>query len=176
MKMDNRGITLVELMIALAVSTVVILGATVFLSTSQNSYQREKTRIDLQQEAQIATAQITNMLLEATKTEVGLHPISGKTMLRIYGTPSGTSIEINEVYQDQNGKLRLNQGVTNGAVTYTYTDTNLLLADYVDDFKYSETVPSSVTGRKLGTVQLDLKTEHGKYHSENQVVLRNSSK
>lgn len=174
MKMDDKGITLVELMIALAVSTVVILGATVFLSTSQNNYQREKTRIDLQQEAQIATSQITNMLLEASETEVSLHPVSGKTMLRIYGMPTTGGILVNEIYQDADNKLRLNQGVTNSGITYTYQ--NELLADYVDAFGYAETVPSSVTGRRLGTLKLDLKAEHGKYHSENQVVLRNSSK
>lgn len=174
MKMDNKGITLVELMIALAVSTIVILGATVFLSTSQSSYQREKTRIDLQQEAQIATAQITNLLLEASETEVGLHPISGKTRLRIYGNPTAGGISISEIYQDADKKLRLSQGVTNGGIIYSYQ--NELLADYVEDFQYSETVPSNVTGRILGTLKLDLKTEYGKYHSENQVVLRNSSK
>lgn len=173
---DDRGMTLVELMIALAVSTIVIIGATVFLSTSQTSYQREKTRIDLQQEAQIATTQISNLLLEAKSTETKVHPTSGKLVLRIYGTPSGGSIEINEIYQDDNNTLRMNRMVTNGGIDYVYSYQNELLADYVDEFKYYETVPSSTTGKRLGEITLSLKSDYGSFESRNQVLLRNSSK
>ena len=47
---DNRGITLIELIIAIAISTIIVGAATFLLSTAQKNYSSASATIDLQSE------------------------------------------------------------------------------------------------------------------------------
>ena len=65
-KRDNRGLTLVELMCAIAI--LGLIGATVsgVMVVSAQSYQRGAGEIELQQEAQIAVNQIADLVIDTT--------------------------------------------------------------------------------------------------------------
>mgnify|MGYP002578479742 CR=1 FL=1 len=55
---DHRGITLVELIIAIAISTVILGAATLFLGMAHKNYNHASAQIDLQSESQILMEQI----------------------------------------------------------------------------------------------------------------------
>lgn len=66
-KMDNRGLTLVELIVAVAISTVVIAAIWQFMLISTRSYQSQKTITDLQQEVQQTMNQAENLIIDVNR-------------------------------------------------------------------------------------------------------------
>lgn len=70
MKQDNRGLTLIELIIAIAVSTI-ILGATLlFISNALRSYNFATNTIDLQMESHVMMEQVGAWIMEGNRIEV----------------------------------------------------------------------------------------------------------
>lgn len=69
MKKDNRGFTLVELLVALLVCSLVVLAAAGFLSVSVNNFNSTNTEISLQTESQIALNLVENLLIQSTSCE-----------------------------------------------------------------------------------------------------------
>lgn len=71
-KKDQRGFSLVELIVTILIMSVVMLAAAGFLITSTNSYRVSNIEIKLQMEAQTALAQLTDILMEAQSYQVKL--------------------------------------------------------------------------------------------------------
>ena len=67
---DNRGITLIELIIAIAISTIIVGAATFLLSTAQKNYSSASATIDLQSEAQILMEQMGTWIMEGNRVKV----------------------------------------------------------------------------------------------------------
>ena len=67
MKRDNSGFSLVEIIAALAVLAVASVAILQFLNTSTIHYQKENSEVEVQYEAQVATNQITDLLIDAKK-------------------------------------------------------------------------------------------------------------
>ena len=67
---DHRGITLVELIIAIAISTVILGAATLFLGMAHKNYNHASAQIDLQSESQILMEQIGMWVMEGNRVEV----------------------------------------------------------------------------------------------------------
>lgn len=63
---DNRGFSLVELIVTLLVSSFVILAASFFLTASLSTFNRNNTEVSLQMESQIAMNLIENLTVEAS--------------------------------------------------------------------------------------------------------------
>ena len=70
MQKDNRGITLIELIIAIAISTIIVGAATFLLRTAQKNYSSASATIDLQSEAQILMEQLGTWIMEGNRVEV----------------------------------------------------------------------------------------------------------
>ncbi|MGN0426415.1 MAG: PilW family protein [Agathobacter sp.] len=91
MRQDNRGLTLVELMIAIAMSTIILGAAALFLKNAMNSYETATATIDLQMESQIVMEQVGTWIMEGNSTEVVsvTDPITASTtnVLVIYNIP-----------------------------------------------------------------------------------------
>lgn len=66
MRNSNKGFTLVEMLLTLAILSVVMVGVISIMRSSSSFYKTGVKEVDLQEEAQIATAQIENMLVDAT--------------------------------------------------------------------------------------------------------------
>lgn len=64
-KKNNMGFSLVELIVSLLISSIVIATIVFFVATGLSSYQKASTETTLQMEAQTASNQITDLLLEA---------------------------------------------------------------------------------------------------------------
>lgn len=64
-KMNDRGMSLVELVVAFAILAIVTLAISGFLSTSARTYVRVNSEINLQYESQILLSQLQEYLVDA---------------------------------------------------------------------------------------------------------------
>ena len=67
MKLNNKGLTLVELVIAIAISTMIVGAAGMFLYNAERTYRVAEHSINLQMEAQILMEQMSNWIMEGNK-------------------------------------------------------------------------------------------------------------
>lgn len=121
---DNRGLTLVELICAIAIFSMVATAAGGVLIVSAKNYQRGTVEAELQQTAQLAVNQIEDLIIDANAA-----PGSSTHVLRIEKDST-----LYEVYLDSiERQLRyLEYTVTPGGMVPT-TETQVL-ADNVDIF------------------------------------------
>lgn len=70
MKRDNRGLTLVELIIAVAIASIILLAITVFVRNAMRSYQTAQNAIDLQMESHVLMEQLGAWVMEGNRVEV----------------------------------------------------------------------------------------------------------
>lgn len=65
MKANNKGFTLIELIIAAAISIVVLASLVSLIGQSMNYYRRSNEQISLQMEAQVILNQLKDLIVEA---------------------------------------------------------------------------------------------------------------
>lgn len=82
-KLNNKGLSLVELIIAISMATMVIAAATVFLYNAERSYRISQYSVDLQMEAQVLMEQMSNWVLESNHMEI----VNGGKALVLYKVP-----------------------------------------------------------------------------------------
>lgn len=81
-KSGNSGMSLVELLVALAVSSVVMLAAMMLLIQGTNSYRAQTTGAQLQEDANITLNHISDSIMEATVVEISnSESVSGNTQV-----------------------------------------------------------------------------------------------
>lgn len=164
----NAGFSLVELLIALAASGIIILGISYLMAASQRNYNFGKKRIDLQQEAQISNLQLTNMLLEATDAHVsGPGLVVERTVVSGRGI---TSTEMNELLV-RDGKIYLAVYPSGSAVGVDFHP----MTDYVKSCSF-QAIDIARSRKKVMKFSIDLESNGARYHTENTVTLRNSTK
>ena len=64
-KDDQRGFTLIELIVTILIMSIVMVAAAGFIITAANSYRVANIEVELQSEAQIAMNQFNDILIEA---------------------------------------------------------------------------------------------------------------
>lgn len=69
MKYDDRGLTFIELIIAIAISSIIFGAAVLFLGSAQKNYNHTTAAVDLQAETQILTEQIGTWVMEGNRLE-----------------------------------------------------------------------------------------------------------
>lgn len=69
MRMNNKGLSLVEVLVVMAISTIVMLLSTSLIVNSSRMYSRESNTIDVQNEAQLVVNNLNEALMEANKLE-----------------------------------------------------------------------------------------------------------
>lgn len=82
---DHRGITFVELIIAIAISTIIMGAATLFLGTAHKNYNHATAQIDLQSESQILMEQLSMWVMEGNR--VVKEDDANSTRLIVYQIP-----------------------------------------------------------------------------------------
>lgn len=131
---NNKGLTLVELIVTIAILSLVGIGVGTIINQSLRQYRMSNTEVSLQQEAQLAGNQLTNLVLDASD---GVSAESGK--LNIYDYDLDTK---------GRGKIVIAFDATNGTLTYSryemadgdedwtpvVGETEQLFADYVKEF------------------------------------------
>jgi prepilin-type N-terminal cleavage/methylation domain-containing protein len=167
---NNRGFSLVELLVVVAILTVVGGAIAGFIATSTHSYKNVSNEVDLQEEAQIATNQLKTLLLNA---QAGVN--FSENNIYIYNSESRYVItwkadEQKLYYKEEARKV----DVASGSYTTEFEEIEedgSLFAEYVDAFL--ATVDTS--GQNI-VVNLTLHLTKGDrtYQASENVTLRNS--
>ena len=185
MKKDNRGITLVELVIAMAISVVIMGAATYFMRSAQKSYESAHETIDLQMESQVLMEQLSKWIMEGNGAK------ADGNMLVIYYIPRKTDTALPDgVTYDTTAKKRIIwqkdnklytkevDGITDvtADITTVYdsdaTELNCV-GNYIKEF-----TPLVITGtseENTAKVKISFSMTEGKmsYTLENEITLRN---
>ena len=139
MRRNNKGFSLVELIVALAIFAIAGVAVFGFTVNSSRLYQRSNTDVKLQYEQQLTVNQIRDMVVESDK---GIYFDEASKTLALYGavkSESGGKVYPVTVirYKQPEGKMYFGtkefSAVTE--ITFADVDTNKLLAEDVTDFK-----------------------------------------
>ncbi len=91
MKINNRGFSLVELLVSVAIMSIVMLIITAMLTNASRFFEKQSAQIELQNEAQVITNYLTESVMEASGMEfVITDPSTGSGIYRLYGVDPST--------------------------------------------------------------------------------------
>lgn len=127
---DNRGLTFVELICAIAIFSVIGTAVGGIMVVSANSYQRGTNEVELQQEAQLTANQIADILIDAT-SDVGY---SDAGMQKTMDIRRGENL-YQVTYNAADSRLLYSEYIDNGDGTTTAVALNQLLAEDVTGFE-----------------------------------------
>lgn len=188
--MDNKGITLVELIIAVAISCIVLGAATLLVKTAQDDYQYTSQAADIQSESQVVMEKLGKWIMEGNR--IGVKNVSGKPdELTIYyisretktKLPSGVMPSAEKTKKKiiwvKDGKMYMKSYADiadpdTDTVTYTNTDEieENCIADNIKDFTAKVTTDSSDSSCMVN-LKLIFKRGTQEYKAENAVKVRN---
>ena len=190
MNRDQRGITFIELLIAIAISSIIMVAATVFLGAAHKNYNNASAQIDLQSESQILMEQIGMWVMEGNRVEA-LDPSTSGAQggIVIYRIPRKTSVEKpNGVAAPEPASKRVIWLSASGKKLYTKTaavadpekDTTVIAAD-VDEVQqnllgeYVTAFTGTVDASSQASVTVSFKMQYLKqnYEIQNMFKLRN---
>lgn len=186
---DQNGITFIELIIAIAISAIIMAAATMFLGAAHKNYNNASAQIDLQSESQILMEQLGMWVMEGNRVEALDASASGAKGIVIYQIPRTPSVENPDgaaapdpvtkrvIWLSASGKKLYTKTST---VTDLTADTTVitaatdevqqnLLGEYVTDFT------GSVDEDSKASVTISLKMEYLKqsYEIKNVFKVRN---
>ena len=90
---DQNGITFIELIIAIAISAIIMAAATMFLGAAHKNYNNASAQIDLQSESQILMEQFGMWVMEGNRVEAFDASPPGPKGIVIYQIPRTPSVE-----------------------------------------------------------------------------------
>ena len=186
---DNRGITLIELIIAIAISTIIVGAATFLLSTAQKNYSSASASVDLQSEAQILMEQMGTWIMEGNRVEVN----AAGDKLTVYQIPrkvtttrptgaetlkTDTSKRVFWISNKLKGKKMLYMKKFDGIADPDSDTTDVVDADAILDNCIGEYVTSfsavEDTSKAKVTITLEFRQGTQKYSITNEFKLRNA--
>lgn len=187
---DNRGITLIELIIAIAISTIIVGAATFLLSTAQKNYSSASATIDLQSEAQILMEQMGTWIMEGNRVEVNaagdkltVYQIPRKvTTARPTGAETLKTDATKRVFwlsDKLDGKTMLYMKKIDGIAdpdhdTTDVTDSDATLDNCIGEYVTSFSVVKDTSSDAKVTITLELRQGKQKYSITNEFKLRNA--
>jgi len=151
-KKSKEGMTLVELMAAVATGTFVILAAGIVLSFGQESWNEECKRAGLQREASYVMLEMTTQFKAATAAMIDDVNFSA---IRVYN-PDGDNIRFGKV----SGQTILRKNINDG--------TNIDITNKLQNLQFYV----SPSGKKI-TTNLTLQVDNVQASSVSTVMLRN---
>lgn len=198
MKLNNKGFSLVEVLIAVAISTIVFGAITAMMIFATNSMRDTNDKIALQNQAKDAINHIESYCMEAE--EASWEPGGVSNALVVFekrkdvkkecttedGTIEADKVENLETYayvywlmdndgDDSNGKcLYFGKCSKDGNITLgtLKSDDIYLLADGVESFECKVDKNKESEKRQV-SIKLELKNKRGEYSSSKTVYLRN---
>lgn len=185
MREDDRGITLVELIIAITISTVIVGAAILLFMTAQNSYRRAEATIYLQEETQILMEQLASWIMEGNGVKIQNDVTYGEVLV-IYEIPRKTATALPDGMVTEDAKKRVIwrnadrlymktvDGITDPVSDSTVIDATDMKEEYCIS-EYISGFSAALDRTESASVFLNLKmTDRGRdYELENKVMLRN---
>ncbi len=136
MRQDNRGMSLIELILAMTMATIVMGAAMLFLRTALNTYNLADANIDVQKEAQMNLEQIGTWIMEGNRVAAGsITVVSGDTVV------TGHSVSVSDDTADESVLVVFNEPYSSKAGDYSAAvladsgTSGLTLADCDTDVK-----------------------------------------
>ena len=111
LKINNKGITLVELLIAMVIGAIVISAVIILLNNGINSYSRQTITAQLQNDANITLNQMTDAIMEANCIDI-YNVISGTGDTPKFITKRDTHGNVCYVYSYDSANKNLYVGTT----------------------------------------------------------------
>lgn len=203
-KLNDKGLTLVELIIAISMATMVIAAATVFLYNAERSYRISQYSVDLQMEAQVLMEQMSNWVLESNHMEIMnggkvlvLYQIPQEKLVYAAAEPVATTVPCQRlILYGRDGKLYIDVDNTSSRDTFrnevkalpstfpclsalTSPDPEYCIGEHVEFFDV--TYPNGVDPSNANSVEIKLSMKEGgettqgqSYIVSNVFSLRNS--
>ena len=181
-KLDDRGLSLVELVIAIAMYTIVLGAVMSFLYGAQKSYRTAEYTVNLQMEAQLLMEQMSNWVMESNHIEIG--GIEDSNYLVLYQIPRSKiedttlvrleTLGTRKIIYMNNGKLYIkidneaSAGAFESEIKNDTLDTSFLtgtpdeeycIGEYVISF--TAKVPDGVDANKINSVNIDIDMYEG---------------
>jgi len=161
--LNNKGVSLIELIIAMAISAIVLSMIMIFLSGATQGFRKTNDDVNLQLEAQNTINQISTLIMEANKIWSADNPEDKRYIIE------GNSNIYGVIYKNSSRRLYLvtKASVHEAGTTTGYSDADNLLAEYVDNI--------SIVAGGGKTVEIKLEFSIGKdsYTATRKVKLRN---
>ena len=173
-RLNNKGYSLVELMLALLIMGVVMIGVGLIMRTTSVSYKDGNAEVTMQTEAQIIANQVEELLVDA-------RTVSGKTDLdadryyysiQTYDTLLLSGDTIHYIMFDSTAqKMYYQQDPLDDS-----TDAWIPMADYVSNFRIEglTTDASSTDCDNMVTVRIDMDKSGYNYSTVKEVYFRNN--
>ena len=172
-KINNKGMTILELIISMAISIIVMLMIVSFISVAFRVFRKTSDDVNLQMEAQTSINQLVNMAMEAKKISTLTDNTAIDQRYQIYNLTGSLDYAI--IYRSDFHKLYLVEMKATDTLGAIYFDTEehfdqeYLLAEYVIGF--SITSVDGDDGVKKITMKLGLGNDD--YEISKDVNLRN---
>jgi len=139
MRQNNKGFSLVELIVALAIFAIAGVAVFGFMVNSSRLYQRTNVEVKLQYEQQLAVNQIRDMVVESDR---GIYFDEASKTLALYGAAKqegAATVYPVTVVRYVESEQKMYYGIKNFAaladVSFAAVDTTKLLAENVKAFK-----------------------------------------
>lgn len=188
---DDRGITFVELLIAIAISTIILGAATLFLGTAHKNYNHASAQLDLQSESQILMEQLGMWIMEGNRVKVVNDAYA--TQLVVYQVPHNVNQEdlpkdvsrpektaSKRIFWIPKGSKKLYVKKFTGIVDVdsdisTVSSVDETTANCIGEYVTSFT-PTVTKDNKTANVKISLKMEYlnQKYEIKNEYKVRNA--
>ena len=183
-RLNNAGLSLVELLIAMAISSIVIVSLAFILTSTTRQYDYVENDTTLQSEAQIIMNHISDKALEGNNVSYD----ASKQLLTVYhtnlpDTPGGSAAfgrreliwykqDINKMYlfiADTETELTAAETVINNNMNPVFDN---LMGEYVTEFTCEGADETGLTGTKV-KVKIKLERNGMEYELEDEIALRN---
>lgn len=171
-KRNNKGYTLVEMLITLAIFGIIMIGIAMMMRTTSISYLKGSREVAMQTEVQIVANQVEELLVDATTGFSGmLTDAAGRKYCWIQSGTTKHWLVFDSVEQEL-----LYDSTADGS---SYTDDSLsLMAEYVSDFNITgweklSATPSDNCDNKV-TIELAMNNEGYEYEVSRDVFFRNA--
>lgn len=175
---NNKGLTLLELIVSFALLGIVSLAVVGLVSTGANSYRAVNTEVSLQYESQLAMNQFREYLIDCNG---GLFWDNDARALYIADRSTderGAAVTTVHRFQQDGAQINYSSGtvaLADGAASCDFGD-DYLLCSYVKDFYVSRATENSPSGQRLCvscTVSLALELGARSYAAEEVLSMRN---
>lgn len=178
LKKNQKGLSLVELIVTIAIVAIVSVGIASFLITSYNQYHSQNSNINLQYEAQLAMNQLEDMILNASN---GVSFDEASKTLTIYNQTEKTQADGTVVYENvisvvawdsSTNQLKLSRYLYDPAGgSRTVISEDQLMADYVSAFSVKL---DELETRHLVDVTLGFALDAKQYTATKEITIRNN--
>lgn len=193
--MNNKGFSLIELIISVAILTIITSAILGFIVTSSKSYGNVSEDVSLQQEAQLSLNQISDLIVDSTSglkyyyndnealTILSDADISGDVTsktLAIYNVQkeivSGVTVEnkyiYNIIWRKADKKIYLRKDSIDSSTGLVMQGNEVLMVEYVTDFNPSLT---KVESRKKVSISMTFARNDKNYTASKNFAPRNKT-